>query len=469
MKGLTLPQATSEQLKIIGDTKLGIEVIRGAAGSGKTTTALLRLKNLSLIFSRRFERENLPGPIKVLVLTFNRTLSGYIEALARSQTRQEQNIDLQIETFAKWSINNLEPLNIIPDNQRNQQLRGLQQKHGLESFSLEFLKAERDYVRGRFVPAELHHYIEAERTGRGQTPRVDRAARQKILDLIAEETSINVGNMVCDWPDLPLLMQHLPTLGYQVIIVDEGQDFSAIELRAVRHHLDTQFSFVVIKDSVQQLYPRGFLWREAGIDATSGMVRFHRLATNHRNTKQIATFAKEILNGLSLDDDGTMPDLQAAQTIGPLPIVLIGQYSEQADYAISHINSSIDLTSESVAFLKPKGGNWFRFLKQKLGEAGLTYEEVSAERDWPISDTNICLSTMHSAKGLEFDHVIILGLNSQIVTILDDNEDSANTLRRLIAMAVARARKSVIIGYKEPEQSNLVSYFKAGTFRETRL
>ena len=46
MKVLGAPPPTSEQLRIISDTRTGIEIIRGAAGSGKTTVGrtVLRLE-----------------------------------------------------------------------------------------------------------------------------------------------------------------------------------------------------------------------------------------------------------------------------------------------------------------------------------------------------------------------------------------------------------------------------------------
>ena len=49
MKVLPFVPATSEQLTILKHEKRGTLIIRGAAGSGKTTTALLRLKVASNI------------------------------------------------------------------------------------------------------------------------------------------------------------------------------------------------------------------------------------------------------------------------------------------------------------------------------------------------------------------------------------------------------------------------------------
>src|SRR3954467_13370385 len=99
MRTLRSVAPSREQLKIFSRTKAGVELIRGAAGSGKTTTALLRLKSLIGLFLSRRKRENDATPIKILVLTYNRTLRGYIAALTQQQTSGFKGVDLEIETF----------------------------------------------------------------------------------------------------------------------------------------------------------------------------------------------------------------------------------------------------------------------------------------------------------------------------------------------------------------------------------
>ena len=81
MRVLRSVAPTPEQLKIISKTTAGIEVIRGAAGSGKATTAILRLRGLSGIFLNRRRGTNSTDPVRILILTFNRTLRGYIKRL----------------------------------------------------------------------------------------------------------------------------------------------------------------------------------------------------------------------------------------------------------------------------------------------------------------------------------------------------------------------------------------------------
>ena len=69
---------TPEQLPMVKDAEPGFRIIRGAAGSGKTTTALLRLQSLVAVRLNRRRRHGYDAPVRVLVLTFNRTLEGYI-------------------------------------------------------------------------------------------------------------------------------------------------------------------------------------------------------------------------------------------------------------------------------------------------------------------------------------------------------------------------------------------------------
>ncbi|HKH28571.1 MAG TPA: hypothetical protein VKA61_09575, partial [Sphingomicrobium sp.] len=85
----TLPpiRPTREQLALVSENRYGVEVIRGAAGSGKTSTAILRLRSLLYMVQERLAREGLERPVEILVLTFNRTLSGYVRVLADEQIR----------------------------------------------------------------------------------------------------------------------------------------------------------------------------------------------------------------------------------------------------------------------------------------------------------------------------------------------------------------------------------------------
>lgn len=458
MKVLRAPKATPEQLRIIGDTRVGVEIIRGAAGSGKTTTALLRLRNLSDMFHSQHQRTGNVDPVRALVLTYNRTLRGYVEALAREQASQTRNVDLLVSTYAEWAVRLASNPKI--NAFRKDRILGYAHQRGIK-LQDEFLVSEVEYILGRFSPRDYSLYLDIERTGRGIAPRVERPTREKLLAVIADYRTFIKKNGKIDWEDLPQRVRALPSENYEIMVIDEAQDFSANQLRSVVHHLADVSALTLVLDTAQRLYPRGYTWSEAGIDARQS--RFYRLEQNHRNTIEIANFARGLLSGLTVDDDGTLPDLKHASRHGPKPLVLRGRYSSQLDAAIDKIKADFDIQEDTVAFLHPKG--WFQEVKNRLSRERIAFEEITREREWPSSSANVVLSTMHSAKGLEFDHVIILGLNAEVTPHgEEDGDDQLSTLRRLLAMAVARARKSVILGYKPNEASSLVTYFPAGMF-----
>lgn len=463
MLALSNRGATPEQLPIISGTRMGIEMIRGAAGSGKTSTALLRLESLAHTFVARRKRLGLAEPVKVLVLSFNRTLAGYVEHLAASQLAAFTDVTCEIDTFAAWAHRCLGAPSIIDDDEREPMLRRLGAGVALAP---DALLNEIEYVCGRFRPAERANYIPLERTGRGNAQAVPRTLRPAILQVIDRfytELAAYQGGGWLDWHLLAEQMLTIPSRQYDIVIIDEAQDFSANQIRAVRHHLSDPYCLTLVLDTAQRLYPRGYTWAETGLDLQ--LARYHRLRENHRNTVEIAQFAAGIVDGLAVDDDGTLPDFSAATRHGEKPLVCAGRYKNQLTFAIDWIKANVYLTTETVAFLKPRGGNWFKDIRSALNSNGLGFVTITRDRKWPTGPENIALSTMHSAKGLEFDHVIILGLNAENTPHGDGADDEELLLlRRLLAMALGRARKSVIVGYKPTEASDLVTFFKPDTF-----
>ena len=138
-----------------------------------------------------------------------------------------------------------------------------------------------------------------------------------------------------------------------------------------------------------------------------------RLEYNFRNTREVAAFARPLLEGMEVPDDGTLPDFENTVRRGSAPQVIQGRFSRQMDYIIDRL---ADLPAgESVALLHPKGGGWFDYCRQRLDQAGLRYVGLARRSEWPGGDEDIGLSTLPSAKGLEFDHVVLLGLDAELM------------------------------------------------------
>ena len=462
MRTLRSITPTPEQLKILSRTTPGPEIIRGAAGSGKTTTALLRLKSLIGFFMSRRRRENDPSPVKILVLTYNRTLRGYIEELTNQQTASFQHVRLEIETFARWSRRALRSPSMLDDNGTGK-IQTLGFSLGL---SPKFLLDEVDYVLGRFLPQDSNKYLTVQRDGRGPSPRMEKAQRQALLDVVIRPyMSWKQSRGEYDWNDLAVLLtQQSDPEPYDIIIVDETHDFSANQLRAITNQVKKVHSLTFVLDSAQRIYARGFTWKEVGLTIRPEQIR--QLTRNYRNSIEIARLAASLIDGVPLDDDGTMPDFSACTTHGPIPLVLRGKFGKQIGFVIDYLQSEVDLSAESVAILHPLGGGWFDETRRRLTAAGLPYVEITRQSEWPQGDENIALSTLHSAKGLEFDHVVMIGLNAEVMTHGDEeDDDQLLTLRKLLAMGIGRARLSVILGYKPGEESHLVDYLDGESYK----
>jgi superfamily I DNA/RNA helicase len=463
MKALIDVRATPEQLALFSRVRPGVEVIRGAAGSGKTTTAILKLRSSVGFYVARMSRQRTPRPVKVLVLTFNRTLRGYIKELTHQQFVANEAVELQVSTFASWALELLGRQQLLRD--ADQTIGSLAAGLALDtSFAIE----ETHYVLSRFLPDHLEDYLTARRDGRGAMPRMERKAREALLsEVIKPYIAYKKTNSLVDWNDLAVSLALNEKAEYDVVVVDEAQDFSANEIRAIMKQVAEEHTVTFVLDSAQRIYAKNFTWTEAGV--TVRPETSHRLTTNYRNTKQIARFAGGILSGITADEDGSMPNFESATREGAVPVVVIGKFRGQLAYAINQIKSTVDLRSESVAFLHPKGYGWFDKVRQTLTETGLEYVELSTQEEWPEGDANIALSTLHSAKGLEFDHVFIIGLDAETTSMAKDDiaevkdEERLDKLRRLVAMGVGRARKTIVIGYRPDAEPAVAAFFDPTT------
>lgn len=404
----------------------------------------------------------LKEPVRALLLTFNQTLRGYVEELAGNENLGHEELDLRVETFGRWASGLLSWPDILQE--RAEILDPLVRGVGLGAGSdLTYFRDEVAYIRGRFHPDRREEYLTARRIGRGRAPAVPRGIRERLLSevLPAYETTLEAKG-VLDWEDVAVHAADAKGTPYDVVVVDECQDFAANQLRAVQRHLASNHMTTFVMDGIQTIYPHRFEWREIGIEMRPEMVTL--LKTNYRNTKEIARFAASLVQGLPPDPEGAVPDPEACRRTGPRPVVLLGQFSWQFSAMLEAIQPVLD-SGDSVAILHALGGGWFRFMKDRLQGQGIQYCEITRSRDWPTGPEQVALSTIHSVKGLEFDHVLIPGLNAEVTPHgAGEDHGTFEALRRLLAMGIGRARKSVMLGAKPGEQSKLFGFLDSESF-----
>jgi superfamily I DNA/RNA helicase len=338
----------------------------------------------------------------------------------------------------------------------------------------DFLADEVDYVLGRYPDGNLSGYLDPTnrelytRHGRGQAPAMGPERRRRLVEeVIQPYRAWKSQEDFADWNDIALAAGASDVPPFDIVVVDESQDFSANMTRTVLGHLAEDHSVTFVLDATQRVYPHGFTWREVGLDIRPAR-DVQTLRTNHRNTKRIAALARPLVEGLPPDDDGQLPDLGACRIVGETPRVIRGRFTAQMDYVVEFL---LGLPAdESVALLHPMGGGWLNEIKSRLDAAGLGYVDLQRRKTWPDGADEIGLSTLLSAKGLEFDHVVLLGLEQQHLPHGDDAGDTQMARhRRLLAMAIARARRTVTIAYRPETKPDVLDLLDQETYEEIEL
>lgn len=475
MKTLQSVKPTDEQLKLMVRPRPGTLIIRGAAGSGKTTTSILMMKLSIGYFIEEFNRRNLDEKIKIRIFTFNKTLAAYITDLVQRESfltnqKNQRKLDIEVTTLSKYMhqrINGNPTILSLAD-----QAKLIKRLSVNLSLSTQFIIDEVEYLLGRLNEDNLEDYINMERSGRGSIPRVEKQLRREILEKIVQPyMELKRAQKILDWNDIAILFSKNKVDNIHIAILDETQDFSANQLKAITNQLAEINFTTIILDSNQKIYKRGFAWREAGIDISN--TRYSRLEFNYRNTVEIANFANSLIKNstITIDDDGTLPIIEAIKRHGSLPKVIEGRFKNQLNYVMDIILNEINLETETVAFLHAKGGGWFDDIITRLNEEGIPFIEISGESFWPPLDTNIALSTIHSAKGLEFDHVFILGLEDRhfSFSFADSQDSDYASAIKLISMGITRAKSNIILGYKYESKPFFINLLEEETFFKVTL
>ncbi len=246
------------------------------------------------------------------------------------------------------------------------------------------------------------------------------------------------------WDKLPgaarEALTQLQSPRYRAVMVDEAQDFNTDALAFCVELLESndpvQQDLVIVADSAQNIFRRDFRWKDAGINA-QGRTRVLRI--NYRNTKEILRFAHDFLvadRTITVSEDGGVDDelavipAEAAERTGPEPTVAVVRPDQEVDAVVDQVRRwfSAETSHRSIAVLIHSRGHkrLGKPIVDRLVAAGVptiwvTDPDRPANKDLAGSaDAPVVVSTIHSAKGLEYPQVVVCGVGSAPTPSRDD-------------------------------------------------
>ena len=207
---------------------------------------------------------------------------------------------------------------------------------------------------------------------------------------------------------------------YDAVFIDEAQDFSKTWFLCAKLALKEpdDGDLLIVGDGSQSLYHRrSFTWTEAGVHAVGRTInkRFD-LDKNYRNTREILKIAAEFVSidvGPN-DPESTLqivkPDSNVALRSGPVPEMLTAPTVDvELRIAVEKILAWLanGLEPSEIAVLYRARGGWVKDLASLISQRTAVYwrnDQSEHFRD----RSGVCLTTMHSAKGLQWRAVLVM-------------------------------------------------------------
>lgn len=467
--------------------------VTGGAGTGKTVVIVHRAT--SLLKKARKRTGEVPS---VFVTTFTRGLAdslrsqlmvlnpdsleadypgakgvwtSNIDALAQSILKNATEEEIEGATFAiAGQKQTAAPLPLGDPEERLQwrdALSAVEVPPRGDAAHPEFLAQEyRNVVLAQQV-TDLEQYLAVDRSGRGSALLPE--SRKKVWSVIEEFLQACRASGRFTFAAQSMMAAHIlrsrvSDSGYMFdhVLVDEAQDFHAghwsLLRAAVQEGTDDIF---LAEDSHQRIYGQRLVLSRFGVN-TSG--RSRRLTMNYRTTRQNLAYASQMLQGEEwVDSEGEEDNLTGYRSVrtGPAPVIAeCATFDEELDAVAETASRWVeDDESARIGILTLDD----RRLINKIvtGLADRNVEAVRTRNAAKIAETSISVLTMQGAKGMEFTHVILVGIsedaipNKRELAGLNDTDraDVILRARSLLYVAASRARDQLMItctGRKSP-------------------
>jgi superfamily I DNA/RNA helicase len=245
---------------------------------------------------------------------------------------------------------------------------------------------------------------------------------------------------------------------YDVIIIDEFQDFSIQSINSFR--LSSKQGVYLFGDIEQKLYTNDLYDKNETIKEVEiqGLVKegfkFYELNENYRIPRDIVEIVVKIFDEVPKSSSESLGVFDRIQRTKYLKKKILTNNLESEKTLIKHfetkekeiewiINFVKNIDHNNIGILFPTN-NDIQLLSHVFTENGIVngYKDKNYITINFNNDKNINLMTIHSSKGLEFDCVILPFFKDENLVHLD-SIDGAN----IIYVALTRTKKQIVITY----------------------
>ena len=436
----------------MGDRSGPVRVL-GGAGTGKTVLAMHRAKWLA-------EHSTLDGQ-KVLVTTFTKNLALDIEDNLKSMCNKDTMAKIEVRNLDAWvhaymRSNKLEHRIVYgrsSDAASQAWQAALATKDGSIGMTDDFYEQELEQVVLAQGLTTLDEYRTARRTGRGVV--LSRSKRDAVWPVFEEYrgqlASRKLKEVDDAYREVAAFMTKELEAGkkmpaYSAVVVDETQDLGPQALKLLRAIIPAgNNDLFLVGDGHQRIYARNrAAMSKCGIDIRG---RSRKLYLNYRTTDEIRKQAVALLEGCAIDDlDDGHDETKRYKSLshGPSPLVVTLKGIEQAtDKALELSRNWLSQSDEhgSASICVITYSNDVRNATAKVfSKAGLKTAVIDENHNLSSTVEMIYFSTMHRAKGLEFDQVIVISPSEYLGDPLE-----TDSKRKLIYVALTRAKKDAAL------------------------
>ena len=487
-----------EQRRIIENKPNGHVLVKGVAGSGKTTVAVHKIPFLLKDYT--YEKDD-----KILVITYNKSLINYIKYIYEEIERNKENETLgiyesgdkdklYIETIDNMMFKyftsyikeeKLEKLRVATEKQINKAMveainvvkQEYEKVNVLDRKNLTFIIEEIRWMKSCNY-TDIEEYQTIDRIGRISNNNVESThklrknskIRKAIFEVMIQYNDNLKKEKLVDLQDVALmaLKQAKREVGekYTHIIVDETQDLTRVQLEFIKTlYMNRSYSSMLfVSDTAQSIYPEAWLvkgrsFTSIGLDMTG---KSTSLSKSYRTTMQIAYAAYSLIEddkNILEDDNFVKPSLIDKQGVYPVYRGFKNKVSE-AEYIAETIENELKnkYDYKDIAIIS-KFKNQLKDIKIFLEKNNIPYKELESNEELDFNEDCVKLLTMHCAKGLQFKAVIIAGLNDKIIPSRDfanefEDSDFVESIdRRLLYVGMTRATEELFLSsYGNPSK-----------------